>query len=199
MIRFRTVNKFKGRKRYLPIFLFLIVGVIEVWSIISYAQIKTINADSPKIVYLSPIPTITPTLTPSPIPSPIPTPTPTKTPAPSPTPVKNTSTSDYLLRKVNEYRKSLGLYEVASDSNTCEFAAKRAQEVSVNFNHDGFSNFPYPKYSRVTENIAMDENYTDVVNQWINSSVHAEIMRQDTPYVCIQSVGNYYAYEGWKP
>jgi uncharacterized protein YkwD len=149
--------------------------------------IKTVTSTS------SPLPAVAVSATPSAAP------VKTLVPVPTKVPVQNTGIGDFLLSKVNQYRKSIGLYEVAANATVCSFAAKRAREISVNFNHDGFGNFPYPKYSRVTENIAMDTNYTDVVSQWINSPIHAEIMRQDTPYVCIQSVGNYYAYEGWKP
>ena len=106
------------------------------------------------------------------------------------------------LNQVNNYRRSQGLSEVASDRNTCEFAALRAKEISISFNHNGFrdrvnsNSLPYPSYSQITENIAMNSNYTKVVAGWINSPGHAENMRADTPLVCIAKYGNYYAYEG---
>ena len=107
--------------------------------------------------------------------------------------------------KINEYRASVGLPSVKTDKYTCEFAVTRAAEIVNNFNHDGFQNrvnsktLPYPSFSSVTENIAMTSNYKDVVNMWINSSGHAANMRKDTPYVCVEKIGNYYAYEGWRP
>ena len=185
------------------ILLVLIFGLILVWKNIASQQIKITNTNSEKIIKLTPTPnrTLIPTLAPTIALTPIPTPIPTLTPvySPTPAPIKNTSVNDYILGKVNEYRRSQGLSEVKENSETCSFAAKRAQEASVNFNHDGFKNYPYPKYSRVTENLAMNTNFADVVNEWINSPAHADIMRQDTPYVCIQNYGDYYAYEGWKP
>lgn len=184
-----------------------------VWDVTSYAHTKTIKVTHLKAVNLTltprltKVPTSTPTLTPRLTPTPtIITVSPTPTSVPfivSPTLTQahfvNNSISDYLLGKVNEYRKSLGLYEVKSDSNTCDFANKRVSEISTNFNHDGFKNLPYPSYSKVTENIAMNSDYKEVVNQWIASLGHAENMRADTPFVCIENSGNYYVYEGWKP
>ena len=109
------------------------------------------------------------------------------------------------MTKINEYRKSQGLSEVKTDQYTCDFAKTRAGEIATSFNHDGFrsrinnKSLPYPSYSQVTENIAMTSNYQDVVNMWISFSGHAENMRKDTPYVCVERNDNYYAYEGWRP
>lgn len=168
--------------------------------------------------------TPTPTKTPSPTPTPrvrrvkTPTPTPTKKPSATPSPTKVVtptptnqpagSTDEkktYIMNAINAYRKSQGLSPVQTDQHTCNFAKIRAQEITKGFNHDGFSDrinaksLPYPSYSRVTENIAMTSDYKRVVTLWINSAGHAENMRRDTPYVCVESSGNYYAYEGWKP
>lgn len=109
------------------------------------------------------------------------------------------------MNAVNNYRAAQGLSSVQTDSYTCSFAKTRAKEISVAFNHDGFNNrvasktLPYPSYQSVTENIAMTSNYKDVVNMWINSPGHAANMRADTPYVCVEQYGSYFAYEGWKP
>jgi uncharacterized protein YkwD len=207
----------KHKKWFLPALTFLIVVFLMAWNASSYAHSKTIKVTHVFNSSTSSGPAAqTPTVTPVPLtPTPTPSPTPTVTPVPptpippkptvAPTvakasaPVVTNSTGDYLLAKVNEYRKSLGLYEVKSDSNTCDFANKRAGEIVGNFNHDGFKNLPYPSVSKVTENIAMEPSRDDVVNAWINSAPHAENMRADTPFVCIGNSGNYYAYEGWKP
>lgn len=115
------------------------------------------------------------------------------------------SVQEYILSKINEYRLSFGLGSVQSDIYTCNFAKMRVEEISRNFNHDGFreridnNSLPYPSYREVTENIAMTSHYQDVVTMWINSPNHAENMRKDTPYVCVAAYNNYYAYEGWKP
>lgn len=159
---------------------------------------------------VTPFPTATPTptliLTPTKVPTPTkrPTLTPTKSPQVTTQPLSN-SAGDYLLQKINDYRASQGLASVKTDSYTCGFAATRAEEISHSFNHDGFSSrinshtLPYPSYHKVTENIAMTSDYKQVVTMWINSSGHAENMRQDTPNVCVVQFGNYYAYEGWRP
>jgi uncharacterized protein YkwD len=119
--------------------------------------------------------------------------------------IQSSDIESFLIDKVNDYRRSQGLSEVKSDPNTCAFAKTRAEEIVDNFNHDGFTNridshtLPYSDYSEVTENIAMTSDYTEVVDLWINSPGHAANMRKNTPFVCIEKSGNYYAYEGWRP
>lgn len=120
-------------------------------------------------------------------------------------PIQNNSPLDFIMNAINNYRKSSGLPSVSTDLYTCNFANTRAQEISSNFNHDGFTNrmnsktLPYPSYSYVTENLAMSSDYKNAVNMWINSSVHVANLRADTPYACVGINGNYYAYESWKP
>lgn len=186
------------RKWLLPIICFLLIyDLIITWNITSYAytktvELKTINTTTQLTQSTTQTPTLTPTLTPTPTQAIKKVTTVTQA-------TENVNISEYLLTKVNEYRRSLGLSEVSSNSNTCNFAKKRAQELNNNFNHDGFKNLPYPSYSKVVENIAMTSNFANVVNQWINSPGHAENMRADTPFVCIENFGDFYAYEGWKP
>lgn len=179
---------------------------------------------SPKIINPSPTSTPNPTNTPTPTlaptitqPTATPTPTPTTRPTtptptvkqttPTPTVQSNpiTSIKSYIMNAINQYRRSKGLPQVTTDPYTCSFAAIRAREISTGFNHDGFTNrinsktLPYPSYHLVTENLASTPNYQNVVNLWINSPGHAANMQKDTPFVCVENYGNYYAYEGWKP
>lgn len=131
-------------------------------------------------------------------------------PMPQPTqsysePVSNSEmVKNYMMAEINSYRKSQGRSEVQTDKYTCAFAKVRAEEIAKNFNHDGFQNrlksktLPYPSYAYVTENIAMNSNYKNVVKVWIDSPGHAENMRADTPFVCVEKFGNFYAYEGWR-
>lgn len=133
----------------------------------------------------------------------------TYTPSPSPTPSPLTPSSDevksYIMSAINDYRRSQGLSEVKTDPYTCDFAKVRAEEISKSFSHSGFNarvqnkTLPYPSYSTVTENIAMNSDYKKVVSAWINSSGHAANMRANTPNVCVEKFNNFYAYEGWKP
>lgn len=155
---------------------------------------------------IAPTPSLKPTVVPTQVP--VPTPVPVVTSKPSPTVIPTQApqpSSSLFLDQINNYRHSQGLTAVQSDSNTCNFAKIRAQEIANNFNHDGFNNrissktLPYPSYTKVIENIAMTSNSGDVVNMWINSPGHAANMRADTPYACVQSSGNFYAYGGWKP
>ncbi len=181
-----------------------------------YPTFKPTPRPSPATA-LKPTPTPLPAVFPTPMSQPattpvipiLTTPAPTEQPAPLPTktpaPVNYDSQTNYFINQINNYRHSQGLSPVQPDPYACNFAKIRASEISNAFNHDGFTNrinnksLPYPSYSLVTENIAMNSNYQDVVNQWINSPGHAANMRANTPYVCVEATGNYYAYEGWKP
>lgn len=122
-----------------------------------------------------------------------------------PTIAMATSSTDYILQEINAYRQQKGLPQVSSNTETCNFAKVRAEEISNNFTHDGFNkrvsdkNLPYPSYHEVTENIAYNTDYTDVVIRWIASPGHEENIRKDTPFICIGKYGDYYAFEGWRP
>lgn len=174
----------------------------------------SIPTPPPTPVITNPVLPLSPTVTLTPSPTQVLTPTLTLTPSPtstpSPTPQAILGTQDdavknYIMEGINAYRKTFGLAEVKTDSYTCDFAKVRAREISTSFNHTGFrdrinsSTLPYPSYSQITENIAMNSNYRNVVPSWIASSGHAENIRKDTPFVCVEKYGNYYAYEGWKP
>lgn len=121
-----------------------------------------------------------------------------------PTITQITDISAYLLRSVNAYRTSMGLYPVQSNAQVCSFAATRAQEIAHNFSHDGFNTrvsthtLPYPKWDRATENIAEAPDYKEIIKLWAHSPGHAANMRDNTPFVCIKQYGNYYAYEGMR-
>lgn len=110
-----------------------------------------------------------------------------------------------ILDKINAYRATQGLSPASEESSVCNFASVRAGEIATEFNHSGFRSriegkaLPYTSYSEVTENIAMTSNPDEVVTMWINSPTHAENMRKNTPYICVRSSGNYYAFEGWRP
>lgn len=189
----------------------------------SPAQIPTLSYKPlTNSIVNTPAPTQVPTLTPTPTPTvfvptstPQPTqayysppiivtqvPQPTSTPAPQPPQIAG---GNSFIDQINQYRQSKGLGSISSDSQTCNFANLRASEISANFSHDGFNNrvssnsLPYPGYQEVTENLAMNHNSSDVVSSWINSPGHAANLEKNTPYGCVGSVGNYYAYEGWRP
>lgn len=106
-----------------------------------------------------------------------------------------------MLAEINEFRAENGLPPVKSNPQTCEFAATRAEEISANFSHEGFyervktKSLPYPKYKRVTENLAKTK-HKDAVKLWIKSPSHAANMLKQTSLVCIRKHGNFYAYEG---
>jgi uncharacterized protein YkwD len=154
-----------------------------------------------------PVATIKPTLTPTTNPTVRPSSTPAATPKPTvvQSAPPSSSVQAYIMKAINDYRAKYGLAAVKTDSYTCNFAKVRAQEISSSFNHNGFTSrvnsqtLPYPGYHYVNENIAMNYSYQNVVNAWANSPGHAVNMRSDTPYVCVEKYGSYYAYEGWRP
>lgn len=123
---------------------------------------------------------------------------------PKPTPQVVSQTNSFIA-SINQYRASLGLRPVQTNPKTCSFAATRAAEINSSFSHDGFykrvssGTLPYPSYSAVVENLAVDANPQEVVSLWINSPTHATNLRQNTPYGCVAQVGNFFAYEGWTP
>ena len=122
-------------------------------------------------------------------------------PTPSPFDVKK----DYIMKAINEYRASKGLAAVAPDPYTCAFAKTRVGEITSNFSHDGFTSrvnsgqLPYPSYSILVENLAKTNDYKNVASLWIGSSGHAANLAEDTPFACVDYLGDYYVYEGWKP
>ncbi len=184
----------------------------------SVASISIVSAENTP--QLTPTQIVTPTPSPTQTPTPTATLTPTPTrkvvpPSPTATPslttIENTSATPdlsiqgFIMQRINEYRSSQSLPPVSTDSQTCSFAKTRVAEISSSFNHDGFRSriesktLPYPTYSEVTENIAMNSDYKKVVQNWIESPGHAENMRKDTPFVCVEMQGNYYVYLGWRP
>lgn len=145
--------------------------------------------------FIPPTPTLSPTATPKPSPKITESISPTVPPNP-----QNT-----IMDAINSYRHSQGLSKVSENESTCAFAKIRAEEIAKEFSHKGFreridsKTLPYSNYHEVTENIAQNPNPNDVVPQWIASSGHAANMRKDTPYVCVRSFGEFYAYEGMRP
>lgn len=129
--------------------------------------------------------------------------------AATPTPQVLSYTTDavqsYIMNQINQYRASLGLSSVQTGPATCSFATIRAKEISTDFSHDKFTQrvnnhtLPYATWSKVTENLAETSNYQRVVMLWKNSPEHAANMRANTPFVCVEKYGNYYAYEGLNP
>jgi len=147
---------------------------------------------------VSNFPSLTPTLKPTS------TPTPTPTIKPSPAEVSKKPTQD-LLQQINAFRSGKGLSPLSANSETCFFANIRSQEIIASFNHDGFENridsntLPYPSYSSVAENIAMNPDPNQVVPGWISSPGHNENLSKDVPYGCVVSNGEYYVFEAWRP
>lgn len=141
------------------------------------------------------------------------TPLPTVTPTPTPSPITfkplikkvQAQTISVYISDINDYRISNGLSALSEDPLSCSFANTRANEIALNFSHEGFSNrtsshtLPYKNYSTVVENIAQGHNRAGVVSLWINSAPHAQNLKADISYGCVGEYGDYFAFEGWKP
>lgn len=134
----------------------------------------------------------------------------TSNPTTSPTPASITSSlslnkTGFIMDEINNYRASLGLIGFQTDSYTCNFAALRAKEISGNFNHDGFTDrlnnntLPFPAYSSIVENIAMNSDYKNVFAAWKNSSGHDANLKKNTTFACVGDYGDYYVFVGWTP
>ncbi|MBI2621655.1 MAG: hypothetical protein HYW63_03380 [Candidatus Levybacteria bacterium] len=110
-----------------------------------------------------------------------------------------------LLQQINSFRAGKGLPPLAANSETCFFAKTRVFEIMSNFSHDEFrqridsKTLPYPSWSEVAENIAMNSDPDKVVPGWITSSGHNENLSKDVPYGCVVSNGNHFVFEAWKP
>lgn len=106
-----------------------------------------------------------------------------------------------IITQINQFRASKNIPAVQADPLTCSFAALRVKEISTDFTHNGFydraksKSMPYPRYKLATENLARTSKH-NAVEMWIKSPKHAANMLKNTPVVCVESYGDYYAYEG---
>ncbi len=190
----------------LTFFIVLSFGIYTTVFYLNSLPIKTAPAVAAKMKTSTPTKFDTPTPTSAPISSPMQTPVKIQALTVVITPVKEVpqqqSISEYLLEQVNDYRKANGLSVASSTPETCSFAQIRADEITTNFTHEGFTNrianhtLPYTTYSIVTENIAFNSSPMEVIPQWINSAMHAENMRKNTQFACIGISGNYFVFEG---
>jgi len=157
---------------------------------------------------LSPIPSPTPTATPSPTITPTPTKTivsPTKAPVESAPVVSSGDTALELMKQINDFRAGKGLGSFSTDGYTCSFAVTRAKEIESDFSHSGFRNridgksLPYPSFTGISENIAMNSDPNAVVQGWIDSPGHNENLSNSHAHACVGKSGNNYAFESWNP
>jgi uncharacterized protein YkwD len=106
-----------------------------------------------------------------------------------------------VLQDINAYRKSKGIPEAAKDPKTCQYADQRSKELLTDFSHAGFTKTAKQFYGTgfITENLAMNYTYEEVVREWSMSPTHNKMLLADTPYICVAKEGRYWAMEGWKP
>ena len=101
---------------------------------------------------------------------------------------------------INSYRQMNGLPDLKWSPALEECASIRAEEASRNWSHDRPSGKPWytvnPKIMR-GENLAMGfTSAEDIVNSWIDSPAHNELLlADDFTYVAIAEYDGYYACE----
>ena len=93
-------------------------------------------------------------------------------------------------KHINEYRMDYNLAPVVTNYITCDLATARAIEISKGFSHelflDRFGISPY--YTNVLFGENLSRNYhtgEEIVNAWINSQRHKEILRAEFEYGCV--------------
>lgn len=139
-----------------------------------------------------------PTATPSPVTDRPKTATPTQSIVNTLTPTTNqiapspTQSNQTLTQAVSTYRLSHGLNPLTEDPRLCDLALIRAQEASVNFNHDGFQerlqngDLNYLNFQRISENLWWGSKVDPgrIVEAWHNSSGHRQNMQGDYTLGC---------------
>ncbi len=143
----------------------------------------------------SPKPTISPSPSPSLTPKALAVPKLIIASSPKPSPSPQLDVRSFVMKSINNYRVSKGLAALTQNSEICEFANLRAQAISQNFNHDGFSK----PFSKVVENIAKNSDYNNVASAWINSAPHQANLLADITMGCVGNYKDFYTFEGWKP
>jgi uncharacterized protein YkwD len=109
------------------------------------------------------------------------------------------------MKQINDFRAGKGLPAFTTDGYTCSLAVARAGEITGNFSHDGFRSridnktLPYPSFTGISENIAMNGDPNAVVQGWIDSPGHNENLSKSHAHACVGKSGNYYVFESWNP
>jgi uncharacterized protein YkwD len=101
--------------------------------------------------------------------------------------------------EVNNYRRNKGMNILVEDPVVCDLAIVRSIEAEKEFNHNKFlERFEYGTYKRFMKPASMGENMSEnyrtgkeVLDAWINSPKHKEILEKETDYGCV-SCYNYY-------
>lgn len=101
--------------------------------------------------------------------------------------------SGEVLENVNKYREKQHLAPLVQNPLICDLAISRSVEISTDYSHDQFlSRFSTPGYIGYITNARFSENISKniltgeaVVNAWINSPTHKELLDSEFEYGCI--------------
>lgn len=207
----------------IPLIIFATIGVVPTNNLPTPAHTFGLEISPPP----SPLqPSASPTPSPTPTPSPSLAPSPTHAQAPTTSPkgspssaikaepeekkaeVNVNASGDVplsIMQQINDFRASNGLPPFSTEGYTCGFANLRAGEVANDFSHSGFrgridgNSLPYPGFSGISENIAMNSDPGNVVQSWIDSPGHNENLRKSHAHACVGRNGSYYVFESWNP
>jgi uncharacterized protein YkwD len=88
---------------------------------------------------------------------------------------------------IQVWRVRNGLSPYIKDDRLCEFADSRIYQLSTDWSHDGFyADTEYVKdFAEYGENLARNDATKDVLNAWLNSAPHKELLRSDFKYGCL--------------
>ena len=107
---------------------------------------------------------------------------------------------DEHLEKINNYRIANRLQPIVSEDSTCKYAQTRLIETKTDWSH---SKFLTERSNRLggtwVENLARTANETNVLDAWINSPTHKQMLLADIKYGCIANQDGYWVFIGWKP
>ncbi len=90
---------------------------------------------------------------------------------------------------INNYRQQNGLAELSVDDTITAAAKIRAAETAVNYSHTRPNGTPWYTVSDKIYGECLAEKYQkaeDVVNAWVNSQVHKELVMGDFAAVNVQ-------------
>lgn len=99
--------------------------------------------------------------------------------------------SNDIFNMVNGHRETLGLKPLEKDDTLCQIAQSRgpeiAGEVASGTIHQGIRSRNLQ--SQVIENMKYGGNDQEIVNWWLNSSIHRKSIEGDYKYSCVECFG----------
>lgn len=100
--------------------------------------------------------------------------------------------ADELLKLVQDWRISQGLPEYKVSEELCQIANVRINEIQSDFSHERFISRYKNRTTSISENLGKDAYTEDsLLNAWIDSASHLEILKMNYSKSCISTSGTY--------